>query len=69
MPDYKAVPVGELQVTLQLPFWGDVSPYFRCEAARAWDTGRDEDFKAATDSKAAPKSGPSRSIGTDDFSI
>jgi len=25
MPDYKAVPAGELQVTAQLPFWGGVS--------------------------------------------
>jgi len=32
MPDYKAVPAGELQVTAQLPFWGDVSPHSPCGA-------------------------------------
>jgi hypothetical protein len=44
MPDYKAVPAGELQVTAQLPFWGDVSHLIPMRSmVGLHDAGSDED--------------------------
>jgi hypothetical protein len=52
------VPPRLPKVAIQQPFWGDVSLLHPLLQQRAFqDAGRDEDFRAGTDSKAAPEGG------------
>jgi hypothetical protein len=62
---FQQVPAEELLVTPQLPFWGDVSPSSRCEAALL-SSGRHGSPRNAPDaSKPPPRDGFAAACSTD----